>query len=313
MVGIAELIRESGGFGLVLMFGLLAGPLWAVVCAGLLAAKWRVPPVVSTVPLVLTPLLAAMGGVVAQMQIDEALVHVDASQKATLLAVGIAETLSLGMLGTTVLPSAILLGMGGLVAGIRAPRAWGIPAITFLFAGLVALFPAVGLVWHADAIGVIGRVFVYGLAVLPLMLATASGHPGKNAPEGGVTAAAAFFATVASLELAQLSQAWRLVFQALAHVSPESKRELLAVGIAETDPLGTLAWVTVLLAAVPLLVTAFRPSPTLTEEEIMAGLAGESPWRGVGRVLALGVPAAWLIAMFSLDPVDVLQRIAALF
>ena len=310
MRDVVMLFQEAGAFGWLLLFGMVAGGLWAFVSAVLLALKWRVPPVLSALPLLLTPLTAAVGAVAAQGSIDAAVAGVEPAYKATILAAGTAELLALALLTTTVLPAALLLGMGGLVAGIRAPRAWGVPAVSFFFAILVAFLPSLGLVWSASVPWAVARTLVYGAAAIPLALATSSGHPGKNGPEGGVTAAAAFVATVASMELAYVASCWRDLFGALAAVSPDDKVAMLTTGSASVSLFGTLAWVAVGCASVPLLVTAFRPAPTLTEEEILAGLAGESPWRGVGRVLALGVPVAWGIALLALDPTEVLQRIA---
>lgn len=310
MESFATVFREAGFIAWFQLFGLFAGGLWALVCGGLLAARWKVPPIVGVLPLGLVPFTAILGTWAGQSSIDAALGNVEPSQRAMLLAAGVAELLAQGWFGLVAVPAALLLGFGGLAAGIRAPRAWGMPAGVFLLLGLVALLPVLGFFWGASPAWVIGRVLLYGLAVIPVALSTANAHPASNGPEGGVTATLAFASVVAATELACLSASWASGFGALATVDPEQRATVLSFLQTEVGAQTNLAWVLLLLASLPAFFAVFRSGPTLTEEEILAGHAGAAPGRSAGRLLALGVILLWFGAFLAFDASDALATIA---
>lgn len=306
-------VQAAGVAGYVQVFGLFAGTFWALVCTVFLALRWRVPPVIATVPLVLPALVAIGGAMWGEATIANALVFASADMRAVLTARGVAEVLSNGLLALLALPAAMLLGLGGLAAGIRAPRAWGLPVGTFLLTGFVALLPLVGFFYGVEAGLIIPRVLVYGLGVVPVALALANGHPAHNGPEGGMNAAAAFACVVGASELAALSFGWQAGFIELASVQTGRKAEVLGALAAELGGRSTLAWLILLLAGLPSVFAAFRGGPTLTAEEILAGYANASPWRGLGRFLGLGVWLAWALAMVALDPSDSFAQLEKTF
>lgn len=294
--------REAGVFGFLQLGHFFAGGLWALVCAVLLAMRKRVPPVIAIAPLLVAPLLATIGAMVADSQISAALVNADPAQRATLMAAGMAETLAQGWFALLAVPIAMLLGVAGLSAGVRAPRAWGVPVLVFLVATFTAVLPVAGLFYGASPPSVLARVMLYGLGAVPLALATVCAHPKGNGPEGGMVAASAWVSVIAASELAALSSGWSAGFRALAYADAEQKATLLGHLSTEMGGQATLAWVIFALSAVPALVCAMRSGPEPTEEEIMAGEASPSPWRSVGRFVALAVWPAWAFAFLSLDP-----------
>ncbi|MFN7143954.1 MAG: hypothetical protein ACK4YP_09275 [Myxococcota bacterium] len=304
--------RDAGPMAFVQVALLLGGGVWALVCAVLLALRWRVPPVVAIAPLLASPLLVTLGATLAESQVTGALALVDPPQRATLLAAGVAESLAQGWFGLLAAPVAFLLAIGGLAAGVRSPRAWGTPALVFLAAGLTALLPLVGLAYDASVPGVLARVVAYGVCAIPLALATASAHPKTNGPEGGMVAAAAWVSLVGASELAVQTAAWTRGFTALAYVSPEDRDTIVKMLVEEVGTQATLGWVIFAVSAVPLLLCALRSGPEPTEEEILAGDASPSPWRSLGRFLALAVWPAWALALLSIDATETLETIRAL-
>lgn len=304
--------RDAGPMAFVQLALFFGGGLWALVCAVLLAMRWKVPPVVAIAPLVAPPLLVTLGAAFAEGEVTAALALVDPAQRATLLAAGVAESLAQGWFGVLAVPVAFLLAVGGLAAGVRAPRAWGTPALVFLAAGLTALLPVLGLFYGASVPGVIARVVAYGVCVIPLALATASAHPKGNGPEGGVVAAAAWVTLVGASELAVQTSAWTQGFSALAYVSPENRDAIVKVMVEEVGTQSTLGWTVFALAAVPLVACAVRSGPEPTEEEILAGDASPSPWRTLGRFLALATWPAWAFALLSIDASETLETIRKL-
>lgn len=301
--------QEAGAFGYLQVALLVAGGLWALVCAVLLGLRWRVPPVVAVAPLLAVPLLIGIAAIVNGAAIEDALTNADPAQRAALLAAGLAETLAQGTMGILVVPVAALLGLGGLVAGVRSPRAWVVPAVVFGVAGLTALLPAVGVLFDASVPLAIGRVLLYGLFVVPLALATANAHPGSNGPEAGMVAAAAWVSLVAAGELAALVSGWTQGFGALAMVDPGNRARVIDVLLVEMSTLTTFAWFTFALAGVPALLAGLRTGADPTEEEILGGQTSPSPGRWVGRFLALAVWPAWAFAYLCLDPADDLGTI----
>lgn len=136
MSSIATLLFQSAGIFGWLQLGLMfLGGLWALVCAVLLAMRWRVPPIVAVAPLLAVPALLCGGASWSEAAVADALVNADPSMRVMLLAVGTSEIVSQGLLAPLVVPVAALLAAGGLAAGVRAPRTWGSPAAVFAIAG----------------------------------------------------------------------------------------------------------------------------------------------------------------------------------
>lgn len=312
MDSVLTTFQEAGAFAFVHLAVAALGGLWALVCAVLLAMRWRVPPIVAVAPLILAPFVVAVGASWSASQVTEALAYADPAQRAALQAAGISGTLAQAPFGLLAVPVAFLLAVGGLAAGLRAPRRWGVPALVFLVAGLTALLPAIGLAFEASLPSVVARVLLYGLAAIPLALSTASDHRRSNGLEGGMVAAAAYVAFVGATELSVVSGAWAQGFSALAMVDPDMRGKILAALSEEVGAQGTLAWAMFVVAGVPAVVCAFRSGPELTEAEILDGEASPSPWRSLARLLALGVWLAWALAFVAASPGDAIETIALL-
>lgn len=304
--------QEAGFFAFVQVALALAGGLWALVCAVLLGIRWRVPPVVAIAPLMAVPALVALGASWNQAQVDDALAFADPAQRAALMAAGVAGTLAQGWLGILAVPVAFVLAMGGLVAGMRAPRSWGVPALVFVGAAFTALVPVVGFAFDASLPGIVVRVLLYGFAAIPLALSTASDHRRGNGLEGGMVAAAAYVTLVGACELAAVSAAWAEGFRALAAVDPAKKAEIVRVLVDEVGDQATLAWALLALAGVPALICALRSGREPTEAEILEGEASPSPWRSLARFLGLAVWPAWALAFLATSPAGALETITLL-
>lgn len=299
---------ESVTYGGPLVWGhgvlLLGGLVWAAICAVLIAMKWKVPPVVATAPLLVHGLYVA--GVALWATRESARFGDDPAQSATLTAYALSTQLAQGSAAVSVLPTAGVLLLGGLFAGVQGRRAWGAPAFVFVLASVAALLPLVGLLQYADTAFTLGRVVLYGLCVLPLAAALAGAHPLDNSREGGLVATVAFATLVASVELLVVSSAWSNVVRALASVSPESKAELVTAAVAEIGANSTLGWVVTGLATMPAVVALLRPAADLTDEEVLAGNVSPSGLRWFGGALALLVPLVWAAARLCADPAPLL-------
>ncbi len=309
MYSVVDTYRQAGIFAHLHLLVFVGGALWALVCAVLLGLRWRVPPILAVAPLCVVPLLIGSGSMWAYDVTTDAASQVDPASRATIMAAGLAEGMSQGWFGLLAVPVAGVLALGGLAAGVRAPRRWVVPVVVFGVAGLTALLPLVGLVQYTPIGWVLGRMFLYGLGVVPLALATANDHTKHNGPEGGMVAAAAWVTLVGACELALQTYGWTLGFAALANVDPEQRNMVLAAMSAEIGAQATLGWVLFALAGVPAVIVAFRSGPPLTEEEIMNGESSPSPGRTLGRVLALLVWPLWAFAMAANAPGSVIDTL----
>lgn len=304
------LFKEAGVFSWFHLLLAGGGLLWALVVAVLLGLRWKVPPALGTAPLAAVPFLLIVGSWWSQRTIDGALGGVPADQRATLLAQGISELLNQAVLPLLSLPVAMLLGLGALAAGLRAPRRWGAVVGVFLVAGFTALLPLAGFFLDAPVGWVLFTAVLLLAGVLPLALSFAHNHPAHNGPEAGITAGAAWLNVVATLPLAMLSSSWSRGFAALASVDPGQRPRLVEALAEEVGAFGTVAWIMLVLGGLPLAIAAFRPAPELTEEEVMRGDGRATPWRSLGGVLVIGLWVLWLIAWLSLDPSGTLTRLA---
>jgi hypothetical protein len=302
---------HEAGFGAYLqLFALFGGSLWALICAVLLGLRWKLPPMVATFPLGMSALCAIAATLVATAGVhgNE---QADPSVRATILASAIATPLALGTLTVCNVPVAALLGLGGLAAGIRAPRAWVIPILLTLFTSGVALLPLAGFAFGLPWWTVLGRVLVYGLGGWIVALASVNAHVRGNGPEGGMTAAVAYACVVVLGEIAASAFAWSDTFAHVA-VSAPAERVVLLDRVTENAGYQRLvSWLTIVLAALPLLPTAFRRGPPLTEEEALSGLATPAPWRTLARWGAVGAWLLWVLAFIELDPVSGFAALAA--
>jgi hypothetical protein len=304
-----QLFAEAGVFAWVHL-GLMAfGLLWAFVAAILVALRWKVPPVVGTLPLALTPLTILVGTQWSFSTVEAAVSMADRMQRAEFMAAGIAEALMQGLAAGFVIPAALLLGVGGFAAGIRAPRAWLAPVGILLLTGFTALLPLVGLAFHDFALPQMVSMAFFILGVIPMALSTANAHPAKNGPEAGTTAAAAWLAVVGSFQVIHVASGWVKGFAALANVGPEHRATLMAAAREEFGSASTLSWVILAFAGIPLLVSVFRPGPTLTDDELLGEAGQASPWRSLGRGLVLVHWLLWAGALWSVDAGGLLERV----
>lgn len=303
------IFRDAGVFSWFHLLLAGGGLLWALIVAVLLALRWKVPPFLGTAPLAAVPFLLIVGAWWSNRGIEAALGGAEPSTRATLLAAGLSELLNQAVMPLLSLPTAILLGLGGLAAGVRAPRRWGAVVGIFLLAGLTAILPLSGFFLYGDTMWVLITTGVLVLGVLPLALSFAHNHPAHNGPEAGITAAAAWLNVVATLPLAMTTSSWSRGFAALASVDPAQRGKIVTALTEEVGAFSTVAWLMLVLGAIPLAVAVFRPAPELTEEEVMRGDGRATPWRSLGGVLVIGLWVLWLIAWISLDPSSQLTRI----
>lgn len=303
------IFRDAGVFSWFHLLLAGGGLLWALIVAVLLGLRWKVPPFFGAAPLAAVPFLLIVGSWWSNRSIESALGGAEPATRATLLAAGLSELLNQAVLPLLSLPTAMLLGLGALAAGLRAPRRWGAVVGVFLIAGLTALLPLSGFFLYADAVWVLVTTGILGLGVLPLALSFAHNHPAHNGPEAGITAAAAWLNVVATLPLAMTTSSWSRGFAALANVDPAQRGKIVTALTEEVGAFTTVAWLMLVLGAIPLAIAAFRPAPELTEEEVMRGDGRATPWRSLGGVLVVGLWVLWLIAWLSLDPSSALTRI----
>jgi hypothetical protein len=304
-----QLLREAGWVAWVQLAVLALGVFWALVCAVLLGMRWKVPAALSTAVLGLHAFLVIVG--VSWATSSAGAAGGDPAQRATMLAMAVSGAVASGALALCALPSAMLLALGGMAGGVRGPRAFVAPVFVLLACGLAALLPLGGLVVHASLPWVLVKVLVYGGGVIPVAASLLGAGMDTNGRESAVAATIAYFSAVAATELASVSMSWAQVFGAIANVDPEQRGALLRVAAEEIASASSFGWASILLALVAVLVAAFRPALPPTEEEIMNGKANPSALRALGTIFALAVPAIWLVALYSADPVDLVLGIAA--
>lgn len=303
-----SLLQEAGPFAWVQLVVAAGGALWALVAAGMLAAKWKVPPVVALAPLFVQPMSAWAGTMYASYQMS-GMNGFDPSQRAMVIAMSISQIIGMGTLTLVVIPVAAILGLGGLGGGVRAPRRWGPAFLAFFSCILVALLPLWSLAYEASFPLVLGRLLLYGLCSVPVAASMLSAHPNSNGREASVVAGGAWFSTVAACEIAAVSSAWSQGFSALAVVDPGAKEEILKTLSAEIGGQAMVGWVLVLAAAVPMVLALARSSTELTEEELLTANVNPSPMRAIGQGLALGLVIAWGLAFWSTDPSEILMAL----
>lgn len=307
-----DMIAEAGVGGWLQGGLLVLGLLWSLVVAVLLGLRWKIPAVLAVAPLLAHAFAAALGASMAASGSTE-IGMADPSQRAMLYAMGISGTLTNGTLVAAALPSALLLSLGALAAGVRGPRQFGAPIAALLCCGITALLPTLSIVWDGSVPFAAGRLALYGLATFPTALAFCGAHPRTNAREASIVAAASWTTLVAVGEMMTLANAWSHGFRAMAVIDPESKGEMLGLFLGEVAPLQTLGFVTVVASAIPMLIAFFRPDIELTEDEVLSGSISTSPVRSIGAFLAAFTPLAWLLAMWSCSPADMLASMTTAF
>lgn len=303
-----EVFLGSGPFGWAQVIFAVGGLLWALVCVVLLGLRWKVPPVVATAPLLLHALTVAAGATWLGRTASAA--SLDPSMVVSSYARGVAGMIANGTLAVIAVPTAMLLILGGTVAGVRGRRAFGAPAFVFIVAMGVAVLPLVSIAYEGLLPLAAGRFLLYGAAALPLTAALAGAHPQDNSREGSVTAGIGFVSLVAAVELLTMSHGWAQGFRAVAMVAPDDKGRIISSFIADMGQLGTLSWAAVVLGAVPAAMALLRPPADLTEQEILEGNISPSALRWLGQALAFGVPIAWCVAMQAANPAEILTTMA---
>lgn len=302
-----HVLAEAGVTGWIHLVLIAGGLVWALVCAVLLAMRWKVPPVVATAPLLAHALTVLLGVSLSTGDLGS---PADPAQRASLWAAAIAGVLSNGMLAPAVIPAAAILALGGLAAGVRGPRSWGAPIAAFFAAGAATLLPLVGLAFHAELLPAGVRFALYAACVLPVVAALTGAHARTNVREGGMVTAVAFASVVAALEVATISAEWSDSFRAMASVGAAEKNEIMRLVIEETAPLTALAWGTLALATVPAAMALGRPSIDLTDEEVLSASVNPSPMRWLGTAFALAVPICWAAALAATDVSGMLEAIS---
>lgn len=305
---------SSLGFGGVMVWiqGILflGGLFWSVVCAAMLALKWKVPPVIATAPLFAHALATIGAASYGGTQAAEAFAFADPSQRATVLAYSISQVMMAGVYAPIAVFSAGMVATGALIGGLRGSKWWGLPVVSILIFGFVALLPIVTVFYHASFPTALGRVVLYGVFAIPAGLAMAGAHPNQNGREAGVIAGVAFMTLVATTEIAVISHAWSNGFAALAVVDPSRKMELLAAMQAEMSPLRSIAWACILLSTVPAVLALFRAPMPLSDEEIMNSSVSPSGMRWFGSMLAILLLPCWAVAFASVDPSGIFDSLA---
>ncbi len=300
---------EAGWVGWVQVATCVLGLLWTLVCAVLLGLKWKVPAVLATAPLALHALLVIVSAMVGGSAIDS-VVGLDASQRATVYAYGIAQVLAGGALAAVVLPSAMLLGLGGAAGGARAPRGYGAPVVAFLACGLAAILPLGGLFFYASVPFAVAKLLLLGMGAFPVALSLLGNGQNSNARESSVATTIAYFSVAAALELADRSSSWLKVFSAIANADPEAKATLMVAAAEEIASVSRFGWMSLALAFVPILAAVLRPAAELSEEELMTGQVNPSGFRIIGTGLALVVPLLWFAALLAADPSAAMLKMA---
>lgn len=307
-----RMIAEAG-IGGWLQVGLLAlGLLWSLVVAVLVGIRWKVPAVVAVAPLLAHAFAAALGASLAGNGALTAM-NADPAQRATMYAASIAGTISNGTLASAAIPSAMLLALGAVAAGVRGPRRFGAPIGVILFCGITAMMPALSMVWNGSLPLAAGRLVVYGLAAFPTAMAFCGAHPRTNAREASIIAAAAWTTLVAVGEMATLASGWTRGFNGIAMMGTADKGAVVNQFLAEMSPLQTLGMITLAVSAVPMVIAFFRADIELTAEEVLSGSVSNSPVRSIGAFLAALTPLVWLLAMWSCSPADMVAHLAANF
>ena len=305
------MIFQESGWGAYLQLGLVTVALpWTLICAVLLAMRWKVPALIATMPLGLHALAALVALSAAQSNTVAAVRTVDASARAALLAQGMAEALGTGVLLAFVLPSAMVVGLGGAIGGVRGSRSFGAPVLAFLVCGLIAVFPVAELLYEGSIASIGLRLLMYGTGAV-VVTASMLGNDGKvGARESSLSTALSFFVVVSACEIVVGSMEWRQLFSALAGMSGEG-RAAMAEYLEPTHTRTTLRWVAMFLAIVPVIIAWLRPSVERTEEQMLNEPDPETPLRGAAHLFALGLIPLWLAVAWSADVSEQVEKALA--
>jgi hypothetical protein len=208
------------------------------------------------------------------------------------------------------IPSAMLLGLGAAIGGARGSRSYGAPVAAFLIGGLIAVFPLSELLSEGSFGSIALRLLMYGAGAI-VVTVSMFGNDGRfGAREASMTAALSFFVVVAASEIAVSSSEWVAVFRALAVMSNETRAEMGQF----LDPIrsrGTLRWVSMFLAILPVIVAWLRPPAERTEEQLLNERDPETPMRGAAHFLALGLIPLWLAAAWTADVSEQVEQALA--
>lgn len=308
-----SLLQDAGWVAWIQLAAIVFGVLWTLVCAVLLGLRKKVPPVLSAGFLGLHALLVVLGAFSGATMLTEASAAVDPAQRSMLHAMAVSRGLTSAALAVAVIPSALLLSLGGMAGGVRAPRRFIAPVLAFLACGAAALLPIGGLLMDATLATVAIKVLLYGAGAIPVAASLLCAGQDTNGRESAMAATIAFFCVVASVELAAPSFEWMRAFSAVAHADTAQKGTILRYAAEEIGGPAALGWGSIALAGVPMLIAALRPSLPLTEEEILGGRVGMSPGRTMGLVLGFGVPLLWLLARLLADPTDAMSGLMAMY
>ncbi|HNC96486.1 MAG TPA: hypothetical protein PKW90_10205 [Myxococcota bacterium] len=305
------LFREAG-WGAYVQLGLfMVALVWTLVCTVLLGMRWKVPAFIATIPLGLHALGAIAALSASQSIILTATKNVDGATRAMLVAQGMSEGLGNGVLLGLAIPSAMLLGLGGAIGGARGSRSYGPPVIAFLVCGLIAVFPVAELLYEGSILSIGTRLLLYGVGAI-IVTVSLLGNDGKvGARESSLSAALSFFVVVSAAEIVASSMECRELFAVLAGVSREGRAEFMGGLMEPVHGRTTLRWVSMFLAIIPVIVAWLRPSTERTEEQLLNEPDPETPMRGAGHFLALGLIPLWLAAAWSADVSEQVEKALA--
>jgi hypothetical protein len=300
-------VRAAGWSSVVPLLSLCFGTLWVLWCL-----LERSPGRVAAAPLAISAAAAIAGawlGFPSLSDVELAATFQWSSLVDEVLAPGtVVRARTYGLYGLSVLalcnlPAAVLLGLGGVVSGTRAPRAPAAPAVVVVFAGLAAVFPVAGGFFGLGSGAIFPRVVAYGLGGAAVALSLAVAKPDRQAREGALVTAVAFACVVLFGEIALPAARvlWEVDALPLAPPGPvrvQFYREMLLAGEAQR----MLSWITVWVAALAMVPSAVRlsaadPEPTSAGEGAVAG-----PWEQARPWAPLGVWLLWLLAFASLGP-----------
>jgi hypothetical protein len=311
MNSVLMLFRESG-WGAYLQLGLfMMATLWTLICTVLLGMRWKVPALIATLPLGLHALGAIAAMSAAQSITLAAAKNVDGATRATILAAGMSEGLGNGVLLGLAIPSAMLLGLGGAVGGARGSRSFGAPVLAFLICGLIAVFPVAELLYEGSILSIGTRLMLYGVGAIIVSVAMLGNDGRVGARESSLSAALSFFVVVSASEIVVGSMECRELFAALAGISREGRAELVGGLMEPLQGRSTLRWVSMFLAILPVVVAWLRPSVERTEQQLLNEPDPETPMRGAGHLLALGLIPLWLAVAWTADVREQVERAMA--
>ncbi|MDP2310425.1 MAG: hypothetical protein Q8P18_30690 [Pseudomonadota bacterium] len=307
---IASIVEDTGWVAWVQLAAFGFGLLWTLVCAVLLALRWKVPAALPTAFLGVHALIVIAGSV-GGASVFESAASASASERVMSMAMGIAQAMGSATLALVVVPAAALLALGGMAGGVRAPRSYFAPVVAFLLCGLAAILPLGGLFMYVPMPTVGLKVLLYGLFVIPVALSLLCNGQDTNGREASISTTMAFMSVVAATELASVAMAWGHVLSAIASVDASQKSALLTQAGLEIAGPANLGWASFAISLVVVLIAVFRPSLPPTDDEIMSGRANPSSLRGAGVFFSFAVPVAWVVARIAADPTGLVTALVA--